>query len=176
MHRINARRPSLCKTLRVAAKRGAPSCLSVASICFSVALVILCGCGSQPSATITAVPNPVPLQGKKGTTTISWRIDDGSKGQVYVSINGGEEKLFAGLTASGSQSADWISSGTYDFRLYAGPDKAELLANVTVTPIAGPAPPSSPTENEAKNEGETIDDNADAAAKQPPGTVELATP
>jgi len=80
----------------------------------------------------TANPNPVPAGEGPGTTTISWDTADGSIGKIYVSVNRGEELLFADGRRS-STSADWIEAGSnYEFRLY-NSDHTELLAKVTVT-------------------------------------------
>jgi hypothetical protein len=66
---------------------------------------------------------------------------------VYVSINGGPEKLFA-TADGGAQDADWIWRGsTYEFRLYAGSHREHLLRTLTVTrgddvaTSLGPFPP-----------------------------------
>jgi len=82
--------------------------------------------------TLTAFPNPVPAGKELGKTTISWDTTDGSIGKVYVSMNGGEESLFAD-SRRGTKVVDWIQTGsTYEFRLYDS-GHTELLANVTVT-------------------------------------------
>ena len=92
--------------------------------------------GAQEKASfalLTASPNPIPAGDGPGTTTISWDTGDGSPGQVYVSVDGAEEKLFAG-GADGSREVGWIQpSKEYEFRLYAGTEKATLLDAVTVT-------------------------------------------
>jgi len=80
----------------------------------------------------TANPNPVPAGEGPGTTTVSWDTADGSIGRIYVSVNRGEELLFANGRRS-SASAYWIETGSeYEFRLY-NSDHTELLAKVTVT-------------------------------------------
>ena len=80
---------------------------------------------------LTASPNPVPADEGAGNTTISWDTADGSIGKVFVSINEGQEMLFADGRC-GSASAHWIDSGSsYEFRLY-NPDHTELLASVVV--------------------------------------------
>lgn len=87
----------------------------------------------QEPANITATPNPVPAGGGPGTTTLSWNTGDGSVGQVYVSVDGKPETLFA-QDAKKSKDAAWIRAGaTYEFRLYAGLDRAKLLNKVVVT-------------------------------------------
>jgi ATP-binding cassette subfamily B protein len=91
--------------------------------------------GAQEKASfalLTASPNPIPAGDGPGTTTISWDTGDGSPGQVYVSVDGAEEKLFAG-GADGSREVGWIQpSKEYEFRLYAGTEQAVLLDAVTV--------------------------------------------
>ena len=80
----------------------------------------------------TANPNPVPAGEGPGKTTVSWDTVDGSIGRIYVSVNRGQELLFADGRRS-SASAHWIETGSkYEFRLYNW-DHTELLANVTVT-------------------------------------------
>lgn len=80
--------------------------------------------------TLSASPNPIPAGDNPGETTISW-----SGGAVYVSMDGGEEVLFADLR-QGSKSANWILTGSsYEFRLYDS-DHTELLAKLTVTKAA----------------------------------------
>jgi hypothetical protein len=81
---------------------------------------------------LRASPNPVPAGEGPGKTIISWDTADGSIGNVYVSIDGGKESLFAD-SCRGTAVADWIQTGsTYEFRLYDS-GHTELLANVTVT-------------------------------------------
>jgi hypothetical protein len=83
---------------------------------------------------ISASPNPVPLGSEKfGTTTITWDTGDGSIGEVYVSVNGKPEKLFAGNRRKGSLEAPWIGKGEHEFRLYAGTEHKTVLASVMVT-------------------------------------------
>ena len=84
-------------------------------------------------ATITANPNPVPSGPGKGTATINWDTGDGSLGEVFVAPNGGAEKRFAGKRAKGSQEANWIGKGVYEFRLYSTKEPRTLLASVRVT-------------------------------------------
>lgn len=81
---------------------------------------------------LSANPNPVPTDGGAGNTTISWDTADGSIGKVFVSINEGQEVLFADGRC-GSASTHWIDTGsTYEFRLY-NSDHTELLAKIAVT-------------------------------------------
>ena len=85
------------------------------------------------AATITASPNPVTTGEGPGTTTITWNTGDSTTGQVYVSEDGGPEKLFA-EGPTGSAPAPWIQAGkTFEFRLYAGTEHAKVLAKIQVT-------------------------------------------
>src|SRR4029077_5752912 len=86
------------------------------------------------AATITASPNPVTTAEGPGTTTITWNTGDSTTtGQVYVSEDGGPEKLWA-EASTGSGSAPWIQAGkTFEFRLYAGTEHAKVLAKIQVT-------------------------------------------
>ena len=75
---------------------------------------------------------PSPPAKEPGKTTVSWDTADGSIGKVFVSINGGQEVLFADGRC-GSAPAHWIETGSnYEFRLY-NSDHTELLAKVAVT-------------------------------------------
>src|SRR4030095_9141362 len=80
---------------------GGPS--MVAALLFSCADVR--SAAAQTEATISANPNPVQ-PGPNGTNLI-WATGDGSNAEVYVSINGGREILFAGASSHGSQDAVW---------------------------------------------------------------------
>jgi 2-polyprenyl-3-methyl-5-hydroxy-6-metoxy-1,4-benzoquinol methylase len=84
------------------------------------------------SAFLSANPNPVTTTAEgPGKTTISWDTCDGSIGRIFVSINGGEEILFADGRC-GSAQAPWIErSSSYEFRLY-NSEHTELLADVAV--------------------------------------------
>jgi hypothetical protein len=63
---------------------------------------------------------------------VSWDAG-GATAQVYVSIGGQPEVLFAGESRAGSQAAPWIDQGVvYDFRLYAGGEHQKKLASVEV--------------------------------------------
>lgn len=86
---------------------------------------------NRPS--ISASPNPVPFAEGPGKTVISWDTGDGSDAEVYVSSDGGEEKLFAKGSVS-SSAANWIDANTtFEFRLYEGTDRKNLLGAVKVT-------------------------------------------
>ena len=85
------------------------------------------------TATITASPNPVHTGERNGTTTITWNTADRSTGQVYVSVDGSPEGMFA-AGSQGSAPAPWIQAGkTFEFRLYAGTEHATVLAKTQVT-------------------------------------------
>jgi SAM-dependent methyltransferase len=81
---------------------------------------------------LSAEPNPVPAGQQSGKTTVSWDTSDGSIGKLYVSVNSGQEMLFAD-GRRGSAPAHWIETGSiYEFRLY-NSDHSELLAEIAVT-------------------------------------------
>ena len=91
------------------------------------------GSPAASAATITASPNPVTTGEGPGTTTVTWNTGDGTAGQVYVSVDGGPEAVFA-FGPSGSHAASWIQAGkTFEFRLYAGYEHAKVLAKTQVT-------------------------------------------
>jgi len=82
--------------------------------------------------TLTAAPTTVPPGGSTGTTTLTWDTGNGSAGQVYVSVDGGGDTIFA-AGDTGSQTASFIQPGSvYVFKLYAGTDHNTLLLSVTV--------------------------------------------
>jgi len=84
-------------------------------------------------ASLTASPNPVAAGEGKGKTTITWQTGDDMGGEVYLSIDGAQERLFA-RSKQGSAAANWIIAGpTYEFRLYGGREHNNVLARVTVT-------------------------------------------
>jgi hypothetical protein len=90
----------------------------------------------QTAPTLTADPAVTHGAGRT-KTTITWATGDGTVAEVYVSIGGGPEVLFAGESTHGRQDADWIEPGTlYEFRLYAGTDHQRLLSTVLVTRLA----------------------------------------
>lgn len=84
---------------------------------------------------ITASPNPVPLGGLTGKTTITW----GTKGlpgldvHIFVYDSSGKEVGMFATGSVGTQEAPWISQPT-EFRLCQGdgPDK-KVLDSVVVT-------------------------------------------
>ena len=83
-------------------------------------------------ARIVAMPNPVPGDGSRATTFITWQTGDDLPAQVFVSTNGDRDILFASGT-SGSAPAPWIAKNrTYRFSLRGGPSGRALLGEVTV--------------------------------------------
>jgi hypothetical protein len=88
---------------------------------------------TERTTAIAADPNPLPPGPGGGRTKISWAILAGGDAEVYVSHNGGPEKLFA-RGASGTVEVNWIVTGSsYDFRLYSTDAPRRLLANTVVT-------------------------------------------
>jgi hypothetical protein len=89
---------------------------------------------SSEAATGTISVNPicVPVpEGELGTTTITWSTSGCSDAEVYVSVDGGAEVLFARSTAD-TATAPWIQAGSaYEFRLYAETTHTTLLASST---------------------------------------------
>jgi len=99
-----------------------------------------------PAGIISAIPNPcsVPVGSSVCTTTVSWSSQNTSEVQVWVSVNGGTESLFASSGVGGTYAADapWIQpNNAYSFVLYAyqaGARKQTLQATPQVT---GTVPP-----------------------------------
>ena len=87
---------------------------------------------------LLAFPNPVPAGSGKGATLIAWITPNGTTGQVWVTINGAPETIFA-QGSSGAQYAPWIEAGgAYEFRLYAGTTHTgPALKVITVTQQKG---------------------------------------
>jgi hypothetical protein len=83
---------------------------------------------------LTAERNPVPADDEElGSTTIAWSTEGPEPGEVYVSEDGGSERLFASGIA-GSEVANWICRGvTYEFKLYAGRGQTDAVGTVAVT-------------------------------------------
>jgi len=87
----------------------------------------------QRTSTIAADPNPVPPGPGGGRTKISWAILAGADAEVYLSQDGGPEKLFA-RGPSGTVEVSWIVQGSnYEFRLYSADGSRRLLAKTVVT-------------------------------------------
>jgi len=108
---------------------------------YIVALVLLVtGCGKPPApatsdpapagAVLQAMPNPVPTG--SNSTTITWDSGTKTTAQLYVSQDGGAEKLLS-EDRKGSKQVEWIGTGSYEFRLYAGKDHTTRLASLVVT-------------------------------------------
>jgi hypothetical protein len=100
-----------------------------------------------PSGSITAQPAQVSIPpGSLGTTTVC-SSSNVFNSELWVSMDGGPETLFAGHSTSGCSSAPWIQIGhSYQFNLYAGTGRTTLLDSVTVTGVAG-GPPDNPCDN-----------------------------
>ncbi|MGI8955443.1 MAG: hypothetical protein ACR2II_00820 [Chthoniobacterales bacterium] len=92
---------------------------------------------ATPFDLLTASPVSLSPGGKLGSTQIAWRMPEGETGEVWVSIDGGPEALFAAGDA-GTEKASWIAPGSsYEFQLYnVGPPRV-LRARVRVP---GPVP------------------------------------
>jgi hypothetical protein len=95
--------------------------------------------GSPVASTpcLSATPNPVPVVGERGIVTIEWSIGNlarGSRGQVYVAMDGRPEMLFA-TGRRGVAKARVRAGSVYEFRLYSGTNRAELLASMLVWTI-----------------------------------------
>jgi hypothetical protein len=82
---------------------------------------------------ISGSPSSLRLaSGQLGAVTVRWDTGDGGVGQVWVSMDGLPEVLFA-EGVSGSQVAGWIQAPhTYTFRLYRGRDHSRMLGSATV--------------------------------------------
>lgn len=84
------------------------------------------------TGSISASPVAPVATGATTTTTITWSSSGTSNAQVWVSLDGAPETLFAS-GASGSAMAPWIVPGhDYRFRLYQGTEHTVPLASVTV--------------------------------------------
>ena len=93
---------------------------------------VFCVLKSNAIMELSAFPNPVPADEKMGTTTIQWNTADAGDGEVYVSIDGQKESLFA-AGRQGAATANWIQPGsTYEFRLYDS-SRNRLLDKISVT-------------------------------------------
>ena len=115
------------------------------TVLIATALLLLSACGggttpttsttplpAKPVASISASPNPIPAETGKSSTTVTWDTGDDSIGRVFVSVNGGPEKLFADNRPSGSHTAKFIENGVYEFRLYRKKRPGEVVASVKV--------------------------------------------
>jgi hypothetical protein len=90
---------------------------------------------AKAASTISATPNPVvyvTTSQTQGTTTVTWDAGaDKPYAQVWVSVNGGAETLFAN-THKGSKAATILIGKTYTFKLW-NSTKAYVWASVKVT-------------------------------------------
>lgn len=87
---------------------------------------------SDPKATLTASPNPVPAGPGLGRVTVHWTSGRPTSA-IYVSTNGGAEKLFA-EGSQGTATAGWIQAGTtYQFIMYGDKERGERLGLISVT-------------------------------------------
>jgi hypothetical protein len=69
---------------------------------------------------LLAFPNPVPPGPGSGTTVISWIVPGDKVGEIWLSIDGQPERLFA-RGPSGALYAPWIEAGAeFQFSLYLG--------------------------------------------------------
>lgn len=89
-----------------------------------------------PAGNVSASPEAVQIvPGSVGSTEICFQSNV-AYSQVWVSMNGGSESLFASEHQSGCASASWIQLGQYyDFRYYAGQSHTQLLDTVRVTGV-----------------------------------------
>jgi hypothetical protein len=98
------------------------------------------------SGWISASPNPcvIPQGQSSCTTTLTWSSSQTQLVQVWVSVSGGSEVLFASSGGGGphSQSAPWIQASglIYSFRLYnySSGTRGALLSLIEVTAVSGP--------------------------------------
>jgi len=90
--------------------------------------------GVAPSSgTITSTPFVVRAPyNSTGTAVLTWATQGFGTAEVWLSMDGAPETLFA-RADSGTQSAPWILSGhDYRFNLYAGTSHSQLLDSVRV--------------------------------------------
>jgi len=87
---------------------------------------------SEAIPALLASPVVFESRSAPGRTVISWNMPGHAEAEVWVSQDGGPERLFV-RGASGSQEAPWIARGsTYEFRLYAMLPKRRLIGELTV--------------------------------------------
>src|SRR2546429_1423781 len=92
------------------------------------------------TSSLIAFPHQVRAGSGSGLTEITWNTGDDSDGQIYVSMDGESETLFAS-SPRGSKDADWIVAGSsYEFRLYASAPDNRLLNQVSVNGLKVVAP------------------------------------
>ncbi|MCP3162137.1 hypothetical protein [Myxococcus qinghaiensis] len=87
------------------------------------------------AGSVTSSPSTVRInlnEAYTGTTTICWNTSGTSTAEIWLSMNGLPETLFA-RGQSGCQDATWIvSDNTYEFRLYAEMTHTTMLGFTTV--------------------------------------------
>jgi hypothetical protein len=91
------------------------------------------------AACLAANPNPVSVRGGHGSTTIAWstgNADRGATGQIYLSKDGRPEILFYEGNR-GTVKARIRAGSVYEFRLYSGTERGELLTSLIVSTIEG---------------------------------------
>ncbi|MFY1825797.1 hypothetical protein ACN47A_07780 [Myxococcus fulvus] len=84
---------------------------------------------------VTATPSTVRInldQTNTGTTNVCWNTTGTSTAEVWLSLNGQSEVLFA-RAPSGCADATWITAGNvFEFRLYSEMTHTTLLGFATV--------------------------------------------
>lgn len=82
---------------------------------------------------LTLTASPAAVHAPSTNSSITWDTPDGLPGEVFVSVDGGTNYLFA-AGPSGTAFAPWILPGhTYVFTLYEGTPSPLELAQTTVT-------------------------------------------
>ena len=92
---------------------------------------------SKRAPSITATSERVTVDTEPGSTEIRWDTGDGSRGFVFVSVNGGKPGFFA-AASKGSRVVSWIRIGSYVFELCGDAEGRTVLATVTVSGISQP--------------------------------------
>ena len=94
------------------------------------------------TGSVGSAPNPCTIYYTQSlcTSTVSWSSQGTTSVQVWVSVDGGSETLFASSGGGGTfpQDASWIQAiHSYVFRLYdySSGSRGALLASRTVTAI-----------------------------------------
>ena len=94
------------------------------------------------TGSVDSAPNPCIIYFTQSlcTSTVSWSSQGTTSVQVWVSVNGGSESLFASSGSGGtfSQDAGWLQAiNTYLFKIYdySSGSRGTLLASRTVTAI-----------------------------------------
>jgi hypothetical protein len=100
-------------------------------------VVIFGGTAFGATGTISSSPSTLVISaGQTATTVISWSTSGASNAQVWLSVDGMAETLFA-QSSAGSQSAPWIQPGyAYKFTLYDGTAHTVPLASTVVLGVS----------------------------------------